>query len=44
MTAPVILTVTHEMDPAWAAYEEQTRKGWTMILDSLAQTLENEHD
>jgi uncharacterized protein YndB with AHSA1/START domain len=35
------LTLTHEMDPAWAAYEEQTRKGWTMILESLAHTLEN---
>ncbi|MET0307284.1 MAG: SRPBCC domain-containing protein [Sphingomonas sp.] len=35
------LTLTHEMDPQWAAYEEQTRKGWTMILESLARTLEN---
>ena len=34
------LTLTHEMDPAWAAYEEQTRKGWTMILGSLAILLE----
>lgn len=34
------LTLTHEMDPAWSAYEEQTRKGWTMILDSLASALE----
>jgi uncharacterized protein YndB with AHSA1/START domain len=34
------LTLTHEMDPAWAAYEEQTRKGWTMILASLATALE----
>lgn len=33
------LTLTHEMDPEWAAYEEQTRKGWTMILGSLARTL-----
>lgn len=33
------LTLTHEMDPAWAAYEDQTRKGWTMILASLARTL-----
>lgn len=31
------LTLTHEMDPAWAAYEQQTRKGWTMILDSLSR-------
>ena len=34
------LTLTHEMDPAWAAYEDQTRKGWTMILDTLATVLE----
>jgi len=37
------LTLTHEMDPAWAAYEEQTRKGWTMILASLATALEKNH-
>lgn len=34
------LTLTHEMDPQWAAYEEQTRQGWTMILGNLARTLE----
>ena len=34
------LTLTHEMDPEWAAYEDQTRKGWTMILDTLATLLE----
>lgn len=34
------LRLTHEMDPEWAAYEDQTRKGWTMILDSLATALE----
>ena len=37
------LTLTHEMDPAWAAYEDQTRKGWTMILASLATALEKDH-
>ena len=37
------LTLTHEMDPAWAAYEEQTRKGWTMILANLATALENDN-
>ncbi|MDB5710810.1 MAG: hypothetical protein JWL96_2880 [Sphingomonas bacterium] len=37
------LTLTHEMDPAWAAYEEQTRKGWTMILASLATALEKDN-
>lgn len=30
------LTLTHEMDPEWASYEDQTRKGWTMILENLA--------
>lgn len=34
------VTLTHEMDPEWAAYEEQTRHGWTMILDSLARATE----
>jgi uncharacterized protein YndB with AHSA1/START domain len=37
------LTLTHEMDPAWTAYEQQTRKGWTMILASLATILEKDH-
>jgi uncharacterized protein YndB with AHSA1/START domain len=34
------LTLTHEMDPQWGAYEVQTRQGWTMILESLARTTE----
>jgi hypothetical protein len=34
------LTLTHEMDPQWAAYEDRTRSGWTMILDSLARITE----
>ncbi|CAN5878037.1 hypothetical protein BH11PSE6_BH11PSE6_21060 [soil metagenome] len=38
--AGATLTLTHEMDPEWAAYEEQTRKGWAMILASLASLLE----
>ena len=33
------LTLIHEMDPQWAAYEDQTRKGWTMILESLAKVI-----
>ena len=37
------LTLTHEMDPAWASYEEQTRKGWTMILESLGRITETEN-
>ncbi|ATY33161.1 SRPBCC family protein [Sphingomonas psychrotolerans] len=35
------LTLTHEMDPQWAVYEDQTRKGWTTILESLARILES---
>lgn len=42
--AGTTLTLTHEMDPAWAPYEEQTRKGWTMILESLGRTLESGND
>ena len=38
--AGATLTLVHEMDPEWAAYEEQTRKGWAMILASLATLLE----
>ena len=34
------LTLTHEMDPQWAAYEDRTRHGWTTILDSLARITE----
>lgn len=36
------LTLTHEMDPQWAAYEDRTRQGWTMILTSLARTMEKD--
>jgi uncharacterized protein YndB with AHSA1/START domain len=37
-----MLTLTHAMDPEWAAYEEQTRQGWTTILASLARTVETD--
>ena len=33
------LTLTHEMDPQWAAYEHRTVEGWTMILAKLAETM-----
>lgn len=33
------LTLTHEMDPQWSDYAEQTRHGWTVILASLARAL-----
>ena len=35
------LALTKEMDPQWAAYEDRTRQGWTMILASLARIMEN---
>ncbi|MEO9130437.1 MAG: SRPBCC domain-containing protein [Sphingomonas sp.] len=35
------LTLIHEMEPQWAAYEDQTRKGWTMILESLAKVIDH---
>jgi len=35
------LSLTHEMALEWAAYEEQTRHGWTTILTSLARITEN---
>jgi uncharacterized protein YndB with AHSA1/START domain len=35
-----VLTLTHEMDPQWAAYRDRARQGWTMILDGLARTLD----
>jgi len=35
------LRLTHEMAPQWAAYEEQTRKGWGMILESLGRVTES---
>jgi uncharacterized protein YndB with AHSA1/START domain len=38
------LTLTHEMDPQWAAYEARTRSGWTMILDGLGRITETKHD
>jgi uncharacterized protein YndB with AHSA1/START domain len=34
------LALTHEMDPQWADYETQTRRGWAMILTSLAHIME----
>ena len=33
------VTLTHEMDAQWAAYEESVRAGWAGILDGLALTL-----
>lgn len=36
------LTLTHEMDPQWAAYADRTCEGWAMILQSLERNL-NDH-
>jgi uncharacterized protein YndB with AHSA1/START domain len=33
------LILTQEMHPKWAAYQERTRQGWTMILATLAGTM-----
>ena len=33
-----LLTLTHE--GVWADYEERTRKGWTMMTDALARTVQ----
>jgi uncharacterized protein YndB with AHSA1/START domain len=33
------LTLTHELDPQWAAYVEKGREGWTTILDGLTKWL-----
>lgn len=35
-----LLTLTHEMDPKWAGYEDRTRQAWTMILSGLAEMVE----
>jgi uncharacterized protein YndB with AHSA1/START domain len=33
------LTLTHEMDPKWAAYASRTESGWAKMLGALAETL-----
>jgi len=37
------LTLTHDMAPEWADYADRTRAGWTMILETLGKTLEEDH-
>jgi uncharacterized protein YndB with AHSA1/START domain len=33
------LTLTCEMHPNWADYAPQTEKGWTMLVDAIAEVL-----
>lgn len=33
------VTLTHEMDAAWAGHSEQARQGWTTILDGIQSGL-----
>ena len=35
-----VVTLTHDLAPAWAAYQERTAAGWTMILDNLVRAME----
>ncbi|HRO02617.1 MAG TPA: SRPBCC family protein [Terricaulis sp.] len=34
-----VLTLTHQIDPAWAEYAERTEAGWTHITGKLAEAL-----
>lgn len=36
------LTLTHAMSPEWAEYKDRAAQGWTMILEGLAKTLDEE--
>jgi len=34
-----LVTLTHELAPEWASYEERTSAGWSMILKGLASAM-----
>jgi uncharacterized protein YndB with AHSA1/START domain len=38
------LTLTHKLDPEWAAYVDKAREGWTMVLEGLAAALPEGRD
>lgn len=37
--AGTLLTLTHKLDPRWAAFKERTANGWVMMLDNLGSVL-----
>jgi uncharacterized protein YndB with AHSA1/START domain len=34
-----VLTLTHRMDPKWAEYAERTERGWSTILNKMAEAM-----
>lgn len=38
-SAGTLLTLTHKLDPRWAAFKDRTAKGWALMLDSLDRVL-----
>lgn len=34
-----LVTLSHDLAPAWASYAGRTTAGWTMILDGLARAM-----